>query len=967
MTTKNRSLVRLLVRLHVVACLSAGLLTPALAQFLQTGAGPFDYNTTTNWTGGTINGVFSQTPAASQTVTFATNTSLSTGLTFNLGGSAKALTLRGTGTNVALTLGGDISVSGTTSAITLGAASPDMLDVNLGGADRTFTVDAGNTLTFSNAITGSNTVTKAGNGTLNYSGATSYTGATIINAGTLSLNTSGAIASGNDITLYSTAASTTAKLSLASNVAQTIGTLAFGGAGQTSTSAGNVTLNSGSTLTLGGTVSYNATNNPSVASSIGGSGTLALGGNRTFNIADSTASFNEFTISAPISGSGQSLTKTGAGRLTLTAASGTTYDGGTIVSGGEFFLSASNTLVTTAPVTVKGTTSGVAASFWLGTNINQTIGALTFGGSGASSNSTNNVSLGTNSVLTLGGTVTYDATNNPLGANINTVGRLALGGDRTFNIADSTATSTELTISVAVSGSGQSLTKTGAGTLRLSGANTYDGGTIVHAGTILLNASNTLASTGGVTVKDTAGGTAYLSLGANFTQTIGTLTFGGAGQTATSAGNVTLNAGSTLTLGGTVTYDATNNPSVASSIGGSGTLALGGNRTFNIADSTANINEFTIYAPISGSGQSLIKTGAGRLTLQGANTYDGGTIVNGGQFFLSANNTLVATAPVTINGTTAGTTTNLVLGSNITQTIGALTFGGSGATATSSNVFTVNPGATLTLGGTVTYDATSNPTVTAAFGGSGILALGGNRTFDIANSTGTSSEFSVPITISGLSQSITKTGAGTLSLSGANTYTGGTIVSAGGLAVRNSTGSGVGTGAVTIQSGAHLRGTGFVGGLTTIQAGAALGTGGTGATPGNLTFTNGLTLNDNAVFNFTLGTTSDKFTLTGGTLTGASTLGSLTINLTAGTGFGAGVYTLFDFSTGGVTTSSFDVGDFAFGTTVSGYTYGLAMAGNTLQLTATASAIPEPSTYAAIFGAVSLVGAVAWRRRARRG
>ncbi len=66
-----------------------------------------------------------------------------------------------------------------------------------------------------------------------------------------------------------------------------------------------------------------------------------------------------------------------------------------------------------------------------------------------------------------------------------------------------------------------------------------------------------------------------------------------------------------------------------------------------------------------------------------------------------------------------------------------------------------------------------------------------------------------------------------------------------------------------------------------------------------------------------------------------------------------------------MTTSSFDLGDFTLGTTVSGYTYGLAMIGSTLQLTA--SAIPEPSTYAAIFGALSLVGATVWRRRARRG
>jgi hypothetical protein len=64
-------------------------------------------------------------------------------------------------------------------------------------------------------------------------------------------------------------------------------------------------------------------------------------------------------------------------------------------------------------------------------------------------------------------------------------------------------------------------------------------------------------------------------------------------------------------------------------------------------------------------------------------------------------------------------------------------------------------------------------------------------------------------------------------------------------------------------------------------------------------------------------------------------------------------------------TNSFTATDFSLGTTISGYSYALATAGNMLQLTATASAIPEPSTYAAIFGALSLVGAALWRRRVR--
>src|SRR5205085_77807 len=105
--------------------------------------------------------------------------------------------------------------------------------------------------------------------------------------------------------------------------------------------------------------------------------------------------------------------------------------------------------------------------------------------------------------------------------------------------------------------------------------------------------------------------------------------------------------------------------------------------------------------------------------------------------------------------------------------------------------------------------------------------------------------------------------------------------------------------------------------------------------------------------NFTLGTTSDKFVIANSSiLTGATTSGSLTINLTAGTGFGPGTYTLFDFTSGG-TPVSFEASDFTLGTMVSGYTYGLALNGTLLQLTA----VPEPATCAAIFGGVSLLGA----------
>ncbi|WP_415908636.1 beta strand repeat-containing protein [Oleiharenicola sp. Vm1] len=205
---------------------------------------------------------------------------------------------------------------------------------------------------------------------------------------------------------------------------------------------------------------------------------------------------------------------------------------------------------------------------------------------------------------------------------------------------------------------------------------------------------------------------------------------------------------------------------------------------------------------------------------------------------------------------------------------------------------------------------------------------------------------------------LVKQGTGTFELTNANTYTGGTTVNGGTLLVNNTTGSGVGTGAVTINSGATLGGSGFVDGETTIASGGHIAP---GNSPGTLTFTNGLTLNDGAVLDFQLGTTSDLIRVSGGTLTGPST-GAVTLNLSDAGGFTAATYPLFDFS--GATTNSFDLSDFSLGNVIAGYDYVLAFNGSTLELTATASAIPEPATWAAGLGLVALI-AVRRRRVAR--
>src|SRR5205807_9310595 len=103
------------------------------------------------------------------------------------------------------------------------------------------------------------------------------------------------------------------------------------------------------------------------------------------------------------------------------------------------------------------------------------------------------------------------------------------------------------------------------------------------------------------------------------------------------------------------------------------------------------------------------------------------------------------------------------------------------------------------------------------FAGSKALVLGSNNpstAFSGINQDG-------PIS-PGTDGSQSKIGTGTLTLSGANTYTAGTILSAGGLVINNTTGSGTGAGAVAVDAGT-LGGKGIVAGGVTVGTGSGTG------------------------------------------------------------------------------------------------------------------------------------------------
>jgi hypothetical protein len=236
---------------------------------------------------------------------------------------------------------------------------------------------------------------------------------------------------------------------------------------------------------------------------------------------------------------------------------------------------------------------------------------------------------------------------------------------------------------------------------------------------------------------------------------------------------------------------------------------------------------------------------------------------------------------------------------------------GSGGTSMSWDTGTTDNlgGGTLTLasaifnGGTVT-----NGTIVA----NGFTAYSGQVGAVLAGSGG-----------------LTKHTAGTtVTLSAANTYTGTTTIFNGTLRL-TATGSLAGTSQITLaDSGSAVLDVSAVPGFTlgsgqklggfggTILGAVTLGSGSTfglGSTYGTTTFTSGLTLASGANLNLVAG--SDLIQLTGGTLTGPSGTGGITLNLAnPANDFTAGTYTLFDFTTGGTTLSNFDVGDFTLGT-----------------------------------------------------
>ena len=781
------------------------------------------------------------------------------------------------------------------------------------------TITANTNATIGSVIAGSGTgLRKDGAGTLTLTGANTYSGGTSVGAGTLQIgngSVNGTIGSGT----Y--AISNAARLFLNQGTGPANPTWAnMSGAGtlELSDAAASSYINYAQLgLPAGFTGTLKIGNRGRIygtPANFGGTTNVVLGNGTQFLAYDGTGNGTAYTYSQTFSISGvgsesgqnngvlrvSGMNATFSGVVTLTgnaglytqsgAANSTLKVSGPIGDGGAGFgltINAYNN-----PVTLSGAntfTGGVTiAAGQLNINSSSALGSgiLTISAGSMGNTSGGSVTLTNNNPQRWNADFTFAGTND---LNLGT-GAVSMNAGRNVTVSTNT-----LTVGGVVSGS-SGLTKLGAGTLQLLASNTYSGNApsvsyatvdiqsgVLAVGVVALN--NSASSLGG--------GAAAVAIRG------GTLRYVGSGGTIERRIEIGT-AGATIDASGTGAL-------VWNNTGGQGGANASGVRTLTLTGTNTAANTMNIALSDVGGALSLVKNGTGNWVLGASDTYTGATTVNGGVLTIASGTAFnspvtitnsgalvlnIASADVKLNQALIGPGPVTVAGAGLTARIagddgayaGAFSLpqgtrgmmwsgtnaGSAAATWNLSGQFAlIETGAgntTTKLGALI---GTNAATALGAYAGSGVKtleigALGSNTTF--AGVIGDNPWGGGGTGIVALN----KVGAGRLTLTGVDTYSGNTAVGSGTLALSGSGSIGnspviaVDTNGVfdvsavsfTLGAAKTLQGFGTVTGQVSASAGARI-VPGTGGAAGTLTINGHLTCVAGTTNQFNLGTSTN--------------------------------------------------------------------------------------------------------------
>lgn len=697
-------------------------------------------------------------------------------------------------------------------------------------------------------------------------------------------------------------------------------------------------------LVVNGSVTLSNANDLSGATTIN-SGTLALGAAGTIaNSAVAAGPGSIFAITAATSGS--PVTRAAAlelNRATLTVTGNATANSTDAITGALTIGSGGNSIVTLTPnagkntlltagslvreagatAIIRGTDLGVSslASAVAGdSNISFASAPTLVGGAGANTTDGgiivgmvgDTASNGTGFAAT-GGLLTYDATRGLrlLGASEYktsiTSGQTQLDNIKLSQTAAGTGTTTisaETTVnslSLYTSGNtGATLLVDGSGKLTLNSG-------VIYANSVTSTTASTVSAAVDFNGREgvvLSGGSADLVLSGALSNT------GGNGLTiyASSGRSVTLSGASANTYtglttvnGGTLNLNKTSGNAVTGDLLINSGAVVSHSRSNQIADTATVTVDGGSFDYLSETIGALNVTNGGSVTAGATTT----ALVVTGATTLSNGGTLTFSRSQNINGAYDSTAT--LGGLNITHK----SSGDYTAVTLNHGSGMGQSGAKLILGGDVTFtgNATNTHTVLIdAIKGTGrqgvidLTAAGGNRTFNIGNGAAASDLRITAALLDGAggASNLVKTGLGVLALSGANTYSGNTVVSAGGLVLDQG-------GSLTFYIGAN--------GVNNSVSGT-----------GSATF--------NGTFNFDL-TGADATAGNSWTIVNTSTLSETFAGTFTVQGFteNAGVWTL---------------GNYSFSEATGILTY---------------AAVPEPSSFAALAGLGALLITASRRRR----